>query len=202
MLTGHVMFRGSAAEVMRQHQHSPLPLEELESVPQPIVVLLEVLLEKDPARRFQSPAELLEVMPLVGDAIQAGRRLMKTIRVFVSSTGDVQKERHLADRVMGSIAAEFNLPVSNSGWNLQRLAEEDDALKSQPEDEAALVLCPFFWEHRSFRPELDYQGQIPNTADFDLAVCILWSRLGNLLAPTLRMVASQPRERTTKLPGR
>ena len=100
MVTGHVMFTGSAAEVMQQHQHSPLPLEQLEGVPQPVVVLLEVLLEKDPARRFQSPAELLEMMPLVRDAIDAGRRLMKTIRVFVSSTGDVQKERHLADRVM------------------------------------------------------------------------------------------------------
>jgi hypothetical protein len=112
---------------------------------------------------------------------------MKTIRVFVSSTGDVQKERHLADRVMRSIAGEFNLPVSTSGWNFQRLAEGDGALKSEPEDEGALVLCPFFWEHRSFRPEADYQGQIPNTADFDLVVCILWSRLSPLPAPGLKM---------------
>jgi hypothetical protein len=72
-----------------QHQHAPLPLDRLQDIPQPVVVLLEVLLEKDPARRFQSPAELLEVMLLVRDAIEAGRRLMKTIRVFVSSTGDV-----------------------------------------------------------------------------------------------------------------
>src|SRR6516162_1172025 len=187
MLTGHVMFRGSAAEVMHQHQRAPLPLEQLEGVPQPVVVLLEVLLEKDPVRRFQSPAELLEVMPLVRDAIDAGRRLMKTIRVFVSSTGDVQKERHLADRVMRSIAAEFNLPVSTSGWNFQRLAEEDDSRKSEPEDEGALVLCPFFWEHHSFRPEADYQGQIPNTAELDLVVCILWSRLSTLPAPGLNM---------------
>ena len=187
MLIGRTPFRGSSVEVMYQHQHSPLPLEQLESVPQPIVVLLEVLLEKDPARRFQSPAELLEVMPLVRDAIHAGRRLMKTIRVFVSSTGDVQKERHLADRVMRSIAAEFNLPVSTSGWNFQRLAEGDDARKSEPEDEGALVLCPFFWEHRSLRSEADSQEQTPNTADFDLVVCILWSRLGTLPAPVLKM---------------
>jgi hypothetical protein len=113
--------------------------------------------------------------------------MMKTIRVFVSSTGDVQKERHLADRLMRSIAAEFNLPVSTSGWNLQRLAEEDDSLQSEPEDEGALVLCPFFWEHQSFRPDADYQGQIPNTADFDLVVCILWSRLGSLQASVLKM---------------
>ena len=37
---------------------------------------------------------------------------MKTIRVFVSSTGDVQKERILADRAIRSVAAEFNVPVS------------------------------------------------------------------------------------------
>jgi serine/threonine protein kinase len=100
MLTGQAPFRGSSAEVMHQHQHAPLPVEQLKAVPQPLVVLLELLLEKDPARRFQSPAELLSLMPMVRDAIDAGRRLMKTIRVFVSSTGDVQKERILADRVI------------------------------------------------------------------------------------------------------
>ena len=54
-----------------------------------------------------------------------GRAMMKTIRVFVSSTGDVQKERILADRVIRSVAAEFNLPVSASYSNFQRLAEEN-----------------------------------------------------------------------------
>ena len=54
MVTGHALFAGSAAEVMYQHQHAPLPLEQLEGVPQPVVVLLEVLLEKDPAQRFQT----------------------------------------------------------------------------------------------------------------------------------------------------
>jgi hypothetical protein len=43
---------------MYQHQHAPLPLEQLESVPQPVVSLIEVLLDKDPKRRFQTPAEL------------------------------------------------------------------------------------------------------------------------------------------------
>ena len=52
MVTGHALFRGSPAEVMYQHQHAPLPLEQLEGVPQPIVVLLEVLLEKDPRATF------------------------------------------------------------------------------------------------------------------------------------------------------
>ena len=42
MLTAQVPFRGSAAGVMSQHQHAALPLEKLESVPQPVVSLIEV----------------------------------------------------------------------------------------------------------------------------------------------------------------
>jgi serine/threonine protein kinase len=48
MLIGRVPFRGSSVEVMYQHQHAPFPVEQLNGIPQPIVVLLEVLLEKDP----------------------------------------------------------------------------------------------------------------------------------------------------------
>ncbi len=187
MLTGQSPFRGSAADVMYQHQHAALPLDQLEGVPQPVVVLLEVLLKKDPARRFQSPAELSKVMPTVRDAIDAGRRLMKTIRVFVSATGDVQKERILADRVMRSIAAEFNLPVNCSYSNFRRLAEENREPGAEPESRSALVVCPFFREYQRIQPDAVYQGQIPNPAEFDLMICILWSRLGTVPDPTLRM---------------
>jgi serine/threonine protein kinase len=75
MVTGDVMFRGSPAEVMYQHQHSPLPRERLEDVPQPLVVLLKLLLEKDPARRFQSPSELLKAIPKITGAIDGRRRI-------------------------------------------------------------------------------------------------------------------------------
>src|SRR5208283_1924467 len=68
MLTGQVPFRGSPAEVMDQHRHRQLPVEQLKGVPQPLVVFLELLLEKDPAQRFQSPSEVLEVLPLIADA--------------------------------------------------------------------------------------------------------------------------------------
>ena len=72
MLTGHVPFLGSPAEVMYQHQHAPLPLEQLERVPQPVVSLIEVLLDKDPKRRFQTPAELLKALPTITGAIDEG----------------------------------------------------------------------------------------------------------------------------------
>src|SRR5271165_554925 len=77
MVTGHVVFKGSPAEVMYQHQHAPLPLDLLEAVPKPIVVLLEVLLDKDPARRFQNPTELLKAIPTITGAIDARRRITR-----------------------------------------------------------------------------------------------------------------------------
>ena len=75
MLTGHVPFRGTAAGVMSQHQHAALPLEKLQGVPQPVVSLIEVLLDKDPGRRFQTPAELLKALPTITGAIEGGRTI-------------------------------------------------------------------------------------------------------------------------------
>jgi serine/threonine protein kinase len=65
MVTGQTPFRGTPAEVMHRHQHALLPLERLKDVPQPVVVLLEKLLEKDPERRFQNPGELLKAVPTI-----------------------------------------------------------------------------------------------------------------------------------------
>jgi serine/threonine protein kinase len=77
MLTGQTPFRGTPREVMHQHQHASLPLDLLEAVPQPAVVLLDALLEKDPGRRFQTPADLLNAIPTITDAIDARRRITR-----------------------------------------------------------------------------------------------------------------------------
>ena len=75
MLTGQTPFRGSPAEVMYQHQRALLPLEQVKGVPQPVVALLDVLLEKDPGRRFQNPAELLKAISAVMRAMEARRTI-------------------------------------------------------------------------------------------------------------------------------
>jgi serine/threonine protein kinase len=77
MLAGKPPFRGTAAEVRHQHQQAPLPLEAMNDVPQPLVVLLEVLLQKDPLRRFQTSIELLKAMPTIEGAIHEGRPLTR-----------------------------------------------------------------------------------------------------------------------------
>jgi hypothetical protein len=97
--------RGAMA-VMQQHLISPLSLEKLQEVSQPAVALIEVLLRKDPAKRFPTPGELLKALPTVIDAIETGQSLWKTIRVFVSSSSEVQSERNLANRIVRGIAGE------------------------------------------------------------------------------------------------
>jgi serine/threonine protein kinase len=75
MLTGQTPFQGSVSEVMNQHQRAPLPLEQLKGFPQPVVLLIEVFLEKEPRRRFQKPAELLQSIQTITTAVKAGRHI-------------------------------------------------------------------------------------------------------------------------------
>src|SRR5271166_3529921 len=77
MLTGQTPFQGTSAELMYRHLHAPLAIGELDHAPQPVVVLIEVLLEKDPGRRFQNPAELLKAMATMMAAIDARRRIAR-----------------------------------------------------------------------------------------------------------------------------
>ena len=53
MMTGSGLFRGSPAEVMYQHQHAPLPLEQLEGVPQPVVASFRCSSRKIPGDVFR-----------------------------------------------------------------------------------------------------------------------------------------------------
>jgi len=75
MLAGEVPFKGSTSRLIDQHQHATPPVDKLTHVPQPVITLLEVLLEKDPAQRLQTPTELLEAIPKVTEALDSGRRV-------------------------------------------------------------------------------------------------------------------------------
>jgi WD40 repeat protein/tetratricopeptide (TPR) repeat protein len=123
---------------------------------------------------------------------------MKTIRVFVSSPGDVRTERTIADRLIRMTAEELGIPVSVQYSNLLRDAQSGESPDRSIEPELSdLILCPYFWEYQRFSPELGYQDQMPNTAQFDLVICILWSRLGTKLHPRFEMPdGSEPRSGT------
>jgi Protein kinase domain/NACHT domain len=114
MVTGDVVFRGPPAEVMYQHQHAPLPLGQLKDVPQPLVVLLEKLLEKDPTHRFQTPNELLTAVPTIADAIDVGRRITRDGLHKMPPTASRTGTRKLPARQGPKKISVAKLPVTGS----------------------------------------------------------------------------------------
>jgi hypothetical protein len=84
---------------------------------------------------------------------------MTSLRIFISSPGDVAREREIAGRVIKRLQAQFH---------------------------ARARLEPYFWEYEPMLAGKDYQANIPSTADFDIVICILWSRLGSRLHSSYR----------------
>jgi hypothetical protein len=79
---------------------------------------------------------------------------MRRLRIFISSPGDVQKERQVVRSIVDRLAGQFADVVE---------------------------LDPYFWEYEPMRVTADFQTQIEPPSDFDIVVCILWSRLGTPL---------------------
>jgi serine/threonine protein kinase/tetratricopeptide (TPR) repeat protein len=189
MLTGQPPFRGTLNAVMHQHLNSPLALEKLRHVPQPVVALVEVLLRKAPGKRFQTPAELSKVLPTVIEAIETGQSVRKTIRVFVSSNSDVQTERNLVNRIVRGVAGEFDLLVlSESSSDFQRITEDPlsepaGTEKAEDQERQKFALCLQFWDYAT-------QGEVrrlPHPGNFDLVVCLLGNQVGLPVHPELRL---------------
>ena len=114
MVTGHAVFEDPPDEMMSQHQRAPLPLDLLEAVPQPVVVLLETLLEKHPGRRFQNPAELLKAMPRITSAIDARRRITRQSLRKMLSTAWQGGSRKPSARLAPKKISASRLPVTGS----------------------------------------------------------------------------------------
>ena len=114
MVTGQTPFRGTSAEVMYQHQHAPLPLVRLKDVPQPVVVLLEKLLEKDPAQRFQTPNELLKAIPTITDAVKAPRGISLQNLQKTPSTASRVETRKRPTRLGPKKISIARLPITGS----------------------------------------------------------------------------------------
>jgi predicted ATPase len=133
MLAGRTPFRGTPGEVMYQHQQAPLPIEQLERVPQPVILLLEVLLKKDPAQRFQTPAELLTVIPTITGAIDTGRSIThESVRKMRSADSHSVIRRRPA-RVGPKRISVARLPVTGSDLfgREEDIAFLDDAWANQ-----------------------------------------------------------------------
>jgi serine/threonine protein kinase len=115
-VTSEAVFTGSAAEIMYQHQHASLPLQKLEGVPQPVAVLLEMLLEKDLARRFQNPVELLDAIPKIAGAIDAGRTITRESLQKTSPVDSHAVTRRPKARLGPKKVSLARLPITGSGF--------------------------------------------------------------------------------------
>src|ERR1700720_561230 len=71
----HIQMVRYRALLTRQGKSRLPPLDKLPHVPQPVIALVEILLEKDPDRRLQTPTELLQVIPKVTEVLESGRRV-------------------------------------------------------------------------------------------------------------------------------
>jgi serine/threonine protein kinase len=116
MLTGRTPFKGAPAEVLHQHLHAPLPLNHLIGVPQPVIVLLEVLLEKNPKQRFQNPAELLKAMPTITTAIEKRSRITRQNLQNKGASESYAVVRSVAARLGPKKISIARLPVTGSNF--------------------------------------------------------------------------------------
>ncbi len=78
----------------------------------------------------------------------------KTLRIFISSPGDVGQERLVCSRVIERLQGEFG---------------------------GFLTLEPVLWEHQPLRATDHFQAEIPPPSATDVMVVILWARLGTRL---------------------
>jgi hypothetical protein len=118
-----------------------LPLEELKGIPQPVVTLLEVLLEKDPGRRVQNPDELLKAMATITGAVDAGRRITRQSLDKTPSTASGVGTRKAPARLGPKKISVARLPVTGSDvfGREEDIAFLDDAWANQEVNVVSIV---------------------------------------------------------------
>jgi tetratricopeptide (TPR) repeat protein len=79
---------------------------------------------------------------------------VRTLRIFISSPGDVFEERALAGRVIERLQSEYI---------------------------GRVILEPVIWEHEPLVATATFQAQIVKPSETDVVIAILWSRLGTPL---------------------
>ena len=84
---------------------------------------------------------------------------LKTLRIFISSPGDVAEERLIARRVIGRLDAQVG---------------------------DVLHLEAVFWEHQPLAATSSFQEQILNPCETEIVIAILWGRLGTALPGHIR----------------
>ena len=139
MLSGHVPFSGSLAQVLSQHLSKPPPLEALLELPPDIRALVGRMLAKNPADRFQTPAELRAALEATWQTVRPPRDHPShadaegTVAAQPRSARKSESPRLTLLELMKRRRA---LPLTEALVLLERIAAKLDALES------AALPCP------------------------------------------------------------
>jgi serine/threonine protein kinase/TPR repeat protein len=104
MIAGRPPYSGSVAQIMSQHLYKPLPLEPLQGTAPCVVELIQKMMEKDRAKRPNSPAELRRDLFSCLEQIQASASAAARIGILQTVT---EQPDTLATLALGSVSPEF-----------------------------------------------------------------------------------------------
>jgi eukaryotic-like serine/threonine-protein kinase len=110
MLSGKLPFQGSLCEVLEKQESEFPPFETLEHVPGPVVELLKCLLDKDPAKRPQTPLEL--------------QNRIRALKAGLGNTGRLQRDRLKRWSLLGASLMVITIALGVLFFESQRHSEE------------------------------------------------------------------------------
>jgi serine/threonine protein kinase/TPR repeat protein len=138
MLSGHVPFSGSFAQVLSQHLTKLPPLEALLDLPADIRALVGRMLAKNPRDRFQAPAELRAALEATWQTVRPPRNrpLPADSEEIVPADPLVRGSESSRLTLLELMKRRRVLPLREALVLLERIAAKLDALQS------AALPCP------------------------------------------------------------
>ena len=151
MLTGRPPFQGTPAELIYLHQHGVLPLERLKGVPKRLTAILETLLDKDPKRRFQTPAELSKTLSVVRSKLEKAADQKRKVQKPLA-----QKSRVITEQPRpGPAYGEGLFKVSSDGFGFLR-----DPKRNYVQSPQDIFVTPEVVRKHALRDGLWIKGEI------------------------------------------
>lgn len=112
MLAGSTPFTGPVEQVKRKHLSEEPPFEQFKKLPDPVKAILRKTLEKDPAKRYQTPAEFRRV---VEECIEGMTEAGAEETNLTSLLADVQQRAGESQFETNAVIAGFCKIVESTG---------------------------------------------------------------------------------------
>jgi serine/threonine-protein kinase len=133
MLTGELPFKGETlSALMRMHDETPPPLEKLDGMPAAVREVVAKCLEKDPANRYQNPAELISAL----------RQVRQSLSKPAEPSWISDAMTRIADTIIPSAATAGTVRASTSAAELRQPVLQDVSTPAAPTAPASVAAEP------------------------------------------------------------